>query len=98
MAVTTGSEKKDFRIVTKERLAGNAQRWRRFGEPVPAGHSLKEDGTPDYGLFGPGSMVWQVLLHPATIVFQYAFQGCSSPRTSRSSPVFVIMTRCRGRR
>ncbi|SEG63163.1 hypothetical protein SAMN05444920_103577 [Nonomuraea solani] len=66
---------KDFRIVTKERIEGTAQRWRRFGEPVPAGGSVKEDGTPDYGIFGPGSMVWQVLLHPATIVFQYAFQG-----------------------
>ncbi|MFB6612530.1 oxygenase MpaB family protein [Agromyces sp. NPDC056379] len=65
----------DFRIITKERLEGNAARWRRFGEPVPAGQSFNEDGTPDYGLFGPGSMVWQVLLHPATIVFQYAFQG-----------------------
>jgi len=65
----------DFRIVTKERLQGTAQRWRRFGEPVPAGRSQNEDGTPDYGIFGPGSIVWQVLLHPATIVFQYAFQG-----------------------
>ncbi|RSM64759.1 hypothetical protein DMB66_19155 [Actinoplanes sp. ATCC 53533] len=65
----------DFRIVTKERLDGTAQRWRRFGEPAPAGTSQHEDGTPDYGVFGPGSVVWQVLLHPATIVFQYAFQG-----------------------
>ncbi|GEK85438.1 oxygenase MpaB family protein [Microbacterium aerolatum] len=66
---------KGFRIVTKERLEGNAQRWRRFGEPTPAGQTLNADGTLDYGLFGPGSVVWEVLLHPATIVFQYAFQG-----------------------
>lgn len=64
-----------YRVITKERLEGTAQRWRRFGEPVPAGQSTKEDGSPDYGLFGPGSVVWEVLLHPATIVFQYAFQG-----------------------
>lgn len=65
----------DFRVVSKERLEGSAQRWRRFGEPVAAGRSQKEDGTPDYGIFGPDSVVWEVLLHPATIVFQYAFQG-----------------------
>jgi len=74
MSIATG-QRADIRVVTKERLEGNAQRWRRFGEPVPAGESLRQDGTPDYGLFGPGSMVWQVLLHPATIVFQFAFQG-----------------------
>ncbi|MFW0785816.1 oxygenase MpaB family protein [Gordonia sp. CPCC 206044] len=67
--------KPEWQIVTKERLEGNAQRWRRFGEPVPAGQSRLEDGSPDYGIFGPGSVVWEVLLHPATIVFQYAFQG-----------------------
>ncbi|MFE5291382.1 oxygenase MpaB family protein [Isoptericola sp. NPDC056618] len=66
---------RDYRIVSKERLEGNAQRWRRFGEPTPAGGSLNAGGTPDYGLFGPESVVWEVLLHPATIVFQYAFQG-----------------------
>jgi uncharacterized protein (DUF2236 family) len=69
------SKNADFKIVSKERLQGTAARWRRFGEPVPAGGSLNADGTPDYGIFGPGSVVWQVLLHPATIVFQFAFQG-----------------------
>ena len=64
-----------FKIVSRERLRGTAARWRRFGEPVPAGGSRHADGTPDYGIFGPGSVVWEVLLHPATIVFQYAFQG-----------------------
>ncbi|QOV34175.1 DUF2236 domain-containing protein [Streptomyces ferrugineus] len=58
------------RVVTKERLLGTESRWRRFGEPTPAGGSLKEDGTPDYGVFGPGSVAWEVLLHPATIFFQ----------------------------
>ena len=76
-AVAEGQAAKetDYRVVTKERLHGTAARWRRFGEPVPAGGSLKEDGSPDYGIFGPGSVVWEVLLHPAAIVFQYAFQG-----------------------
>ncbi|MGW6117943.1 oxygenase MpaB family protein [Nocardia sp. NPDC055165] len=74
-AVPEADVQNDYRIVTKERIAGTAQRWRRFGEPVPAGQSVGEDGAPDYGIFGPESVVWQVLLHPATIVFQYAFQG-----------------------
>jgi uncharacterized protein (DUF2236 family) len=60
--------------ITKEMVLGTERRWRRFGEPVPAGGSLKEDGTPDYGLFGPGSMVWEVLLHPALVVFHHAGQ------------------------
>src|SRR5262245_19828970 len=68
-------EKGDFRVITREKFEGTAKRWRRFGEPVPAGASLKTDGSVDYGIFGPDSVVWQVLLHPATIVFQYAFQG-----------------------
>jgi len=63
------------KVVTKERLLGSERRWRRFGEPVPAGGSMREDGSPDYGLFGPDSVVWEVLLHPATIVFQFAAQG-----------------------
>ncbi|MBO1359991.1 DUF2236 domain-containing protein [Acetobacter sacchari] len=53
---------------------GNANRWRRFGVPVPAGGSKKEDGSPDYGLFGPGSIVWKVALHPSNIVFQSVAQ------------------------
>lgn len=56
--------------LTKERLFGTERRWRRFGEPVPAGGSLREDGTPDLGLFGPGSLIWEVILHPAVIVFE----------------------------
>ncbi len=65
----------DFRVVTKERLLGSEQRWRRFGEPTPAGGSIREDGTPDYGLFGPGSLAWEVILHPATIVLETVAQG-----------------------
>jgi uncharacterized protein (DUF2236 family) len=61
--------------VTKERMLGTERRWRRFGEPVPAGGSLKEDDSPDYGLFGPGSVVWDVLLHPATIFFHHVGQA-----------------------
>lgn len=63
------------RTITKEAILGTERRWRRFGEPVPAGGSQKQDGTPDYGLFGPGSIVWEVLLHPATLVFENVGQG-----------------------
>ncbi|MEU4361112.1 oxygenase MpaB family protein [Promicromonospora sp. NPDC023987] len=63
------------KVVTEERLLGTERRWRRFGEPVPAGRSLKSDGTPDHGVFGPGSVVWDVLLHPATIVFETVAQA-----------------------
>lgn len=63
------------RVLTSERLLGTARRWRRFGEPTPAGESLNADGMPDYGIFGPGSEVWEVLLHPATIVFHNSIQG-----------------------
>jgi len=69
--------------ITKARVLGTTQRWRRFGEPVAAGDSLNEDGTPDYGIFGPGSVVWDVMLHPATIFFhnigQAMFQGTYKP-------------------
>ncbi|XVV38361.1 oxygenase MpaB family protein [Streptomyces sp. CA-100214] len=71
------------KIVTEERMLGDARRWRRFGEPTPAGQSLKEDGTPDYGIFGPGSLTWEILLHPATVVFetcaQVSIQGLYMP-------------------
>jgi uncharacterized protein (DUF2236 family) len=63
------------KVVTEERLLGAERRWRRFGEPVPAGKSVKEDGTPDYGIFGPGGVTWEVLLHPATIVFETVAQA-----------------------
>jgi uncharacterized protein (DUF2236 family) len=61
--------------LTKDELLGTERRWRRFGEPTAAGASLNDDGSPDYGLFGPGSVVWDVLLHPATIVFHNSGQG-----------------------
>jgi uncharacterized protein (DUF2236 family) len=64
------SQREVDKIVTEERLLGTERRWRRFDEVTPAGKSLKADGTPDYGIFGPGSIVWGVLLHPATIVFE----------------------------
>ncbi|MEN3793020.1 oxygenase MpaB family protein [Fulvimarina sp. MAC3] len=53
-----------------EKLMGSPSRWRRLGVPVAAGRRNHEDGTPDYGLFGPSSVVWKVLLHPATIIYQ----------------------------
>lgn len=62
-------------VLTEELLLGDTGRWRRFGEVVPAGHSQNPDGSPDYGLFGPGSIAWEVILHPATIVFETAAQG-----------------------
>ncbi|MFF7647187.1 oxygenase MpaB family protein [Streptomyces canus] len=74
VAAGHGSKKAKLKI-TREDLLGTERRWRRFGEPTPAGGSLNEDGTPDYGLFGPGSVVWEVLLHPATVVFLNAAQG-----------------------
>jgi uncharacterized protein (DUF2236 family) len=73
--VSATTETAADRVVTRERLLGSEKRWRRFGEPVPAGGSVREDGSPDYGIFGPDSVVWEVLLHPATIVFQFAAQG-----------------------
>jgi len=75
MSTQTGAQPEIDKIVTEERLLGSARRWRRFGEPTPAGRSLKDDGTPDYGIFGPGSVVWEVLLHPATIVFETVAQA-----------------------
>ncbi|WP_198415963.1 oxygenase MpaB family protein [Cryobacterium algoricola] len=62
-------------VITEELMLGDAGRWRRFGDVVPAGGSLNDDGSADYGLFGPGSIVWEVLLHPASIVFETAAQG-----------------------
>ncbi|MFC8662213.1 oxygenase MpaB family protein [Streptomyces sp. NPDC057199] len=79
--VTAGRDRKPTtKKITKEELLGTAKRWRRFGEPTPAGGSLNEDGTPDHGLFGPGSVVWEVLLHPATIVLLNAAQGAVQTR------------------
>ncbi|WP_082400284.1 oxygenase MpaB family protein [Citromicrobium sp. WPS32] len=57
-------------VVSRERLRGPASRWRRHGEPTLAGSGPDIDG----GVFGPGSLAWDVLLHPATIVFQSAAQ------------------------
>jgi uncharacterized protein (DUF2236 family) len=65
----------DFRVLTDEKFLGTASRWRRLGEPVAAGDSTKPNGDPDYGLFGPGTMVWEVLLHPATVVFEAVMQS-----------------------
>ncbi|MGH8055324.1 MAG: oxygenase MpaB family protein [Stenotrophomonas sp.] len=59
------------KVVTRERLLGNENRWRRHGEPTPA---AADEGVDD-GVFGPGSVAWDVLLHPATIVFQTAAQS-----------------------
>ncbi|CQR65573.1 oxygenase MpaB family protein [Streptomyces leeuwenhoekii] len=72
---TSAGSKKIAKWFTKEHVFGTERRWRRFGEPVPAGGSLREDGTPDYGIFGPGSMAWEVLLHPATLIFLNAAQS-----------------------
>lgn len=54
--------------LSTERLLGTARRWRRRGAPVPASEA-------DPGLFGPGSMAWEVLLHPATLVLETTAQG-----------------------
>jgi len=61
-------------MLTKEKLLGKPSRWRRLGEPKPAG-TPNENGEPDYGLFGPGSISWEIILNPSTIVFLTAIQG-----------------------
>lgn len=61
--------------VTKEKLLGTERRWRRGKTPVLAGSQPRPDGSLDYGVFGPGSMVWEVLLHPATVFFHNAGQA-----------------------
>lgn len=75
MSTNTEAQPEINKIVTEELLLGTERRWRRFGAPVAAGKSLKHDGTPDYGIFGPGSVAWEVLLHPATIVFETVAQA-----------------------
>lgn len=62
-------------VITEELMLGDVSRWRRFGDVTAAGQSLRSDGSPDMGLFGPGSVTWEVLLHPASIVFETAAQG-----------------------
>lgn len=84
MVTTEGSTERFSPVVTKQRFHGTETRWRRFGEPNPAGHTgqnsrtdMAEEVNPevgDHGVFGPGSVAWEVLLHPATIVFQSAAQ------------------------
>lgn len=69
------STSSDFRVVTKGQMMGTEKRWRRFGEPTPAGESLRPDGTPDYGVFGPGTVAWEVMLHPAQMFFETIAQG-----------------------
>jgi uncharacterized protein (DUF2236 family) len=54
-------------IVSHERLLGTARRWRRHGEPKVATGAAEPETR---GVFGPGSVAWDVLLHPAVIVFQ----------------------------
>lgn len=53
-------------IVSQERLLGTTTRWRRHGEPNVAGTG----DAAKRGVFGPGSVAWDVLLHPAVIIFQ----------------------------
>ena len=60
--------------VTKADILGTERRWRRGMEPVAAGDSLLPDGSVDYGVFGPGSVVWDVLLHPSIVVFHHIGQ------------------------
>lgn len=62
-------------VLTEEIILGPERRWRRFGDVTSAGASTNDDGSADYGIFGPGSIVWEVLLHPATVVFESAAQA-----------------------
>lgn len=66
---------RDTNVVSTARLLGVERRWRRFGPPVAAGESSGPDGAPDFGLFGPGSAAWEVLLHPLTIALESVAQG-----------------------
>jgi uncharacterized protein (DUF2236 family) len=60
--------------VTREMVSGSERRWRRFGEPVPAGKALRENGSIDNGIFGPGSVAWDIILHPSVVVFESTAQ------------------------
>ncbi|WP_169814833.1 oxygenase MpaB family protein [Nocardia crassostreae] len=42
---------------------------------MPAGQSTTADGQPDYGYFGPSSVVWQVLLGPQLVPLWEAVTG-----------------------
>ncbi|MEO8683905.1 MAG: oxygenase MpaB family protein [Devosia sp.] len=53
-------------IVSAERLLGTTTRWRRHGAPTVATTGDAEQR----GVFGPGSVAWDVLLHPAVVLFQ----------------------------
>lgn len=53
-------------IVSRDRLRGKATRWRRHGVPTVA----SDEDSAQRGVFGPGSLAWDVLLHPSVIVFQ----------------------------
>ncbi len=54
-------------LVSRERLLGTVTRWRRHGTPNVATSGAEQAAR---GVFGPGSVAWDVLLHPAVIVFQ----------------------------
>lgn len=86
-------------VLTAELLRGDVSRWRRFGDVVPAGQSLRSDGSVDYGLFGPDSVTWQVVLHPAIVVFesaaQAAFQFLYKPITAGIRDADPISRRAR---
>src|SRR5882757_8099411 len=74
MSATVKSQPSAQDKVTKADILGTERRWRRGMEPVAAGDSLLPDGTIDYGVFGPGSVVWDVLLHPSIVVFHHIGQ------------------------
>ncbi|HWI31287.1 MAG TPA: oxygenase MpaB family protein [Microbacterium sp.] len=44
---------------------------------MPAGASLREDGTPDYGIFAPDSIVWQVITTPGPAAGRAFTSGAS---------------------
>ncbi|MGP0174970.1 oxygenase MpaB family protein [Pseudomonas sp. NCHU5208] len=66
---TTAFDKVE-KVISKEKLYGKESRWRRYGEPTLAASAEKVD----HGVYGPGSVAWDVVLHPATMVFQSAAQ------------------------
>lgn len=63
-----------LRPITDADIKGDERRWRRGMVPVAAGESAKDDGTPDYGIFGPDTVVWEVFTNPAMVIFHHAAQ------------------------
>ncbi|GLI28581.1 hypothetical protein ARHIZOSPH14_28230 [Agromyces rhizosphaerae] len=72
--ITETHEEPAPKPITDADVQGDERRWRRGYVPVAAGETTKADGTPDYGVFGPDTVVWEVFTHPAMVIFHHAAQ------------------------